>query len=74
MWLYKDPVFYLFLYISSRCIDISINSFLFWLQHNGGYESQPKNVNNIGRSKQHVSKYFVSNNYYLFNAQIFKHI
>ncbi|CAL1685719.1 unnamed protein product [Lasius platythorax] len=22
--------------------------------HNGGYESQPKNVNNIGRSKQHV--------------------
>ncbi|XP_011263267.1 tensin-3 isoform X10 [Camponotus floridanus] len=22
--------------------------------HNGGYESQPKNVNNIGRNKQHV--------------------
>lgn len=44
-----------FLYIMHT--NVLINCFSFWLQHNGGYESQPKNVNNFGRSKQQVSIY-----------------
>lgn len=42
------------------------NSFLSLLQHNGGYEAQPKNVNTISRSKQQQQQQVKKNKISLF--------